>query len=164
MRSNPALTYIFCFLAAAAHGQTDHAAPNTVFVKTALGGIILGYDIDQSGTEGLLSEARVRADGSLDVAVETFDQITGKILKIVAQQTMTHNDAVTLGIFGNSVGLVELEESKGLFVTKRLYGTMNPVDSNQFTRSWIPPLTRNDVIIRDSAQPRIPKHGRACLP
>src|SRR5581483_9474119 len=57
------------------------AAP--VFVNTALGGFILGYDIDQTGTEGLLAEAQPLTDGRANVAVETFDQKTGKILKIV---------------------------------------------------------------------------------
>jgi len=34
-----------------AEAKTAKAAPGTVFVKTALGGFILGYNIDQNGTE-----------------------------------------------------------------------------------------------------------------
>lgn len=95
--------------AMAVQAQSVDAQPGTVFVNTAMGGFILGYDIDQNGTEGLLAESLNQPGGNFNVALETFDQKTGKILKIVSQQTNTHNDFVTLGIFGNSVGLVEFE-------------------------------------------------------
>jgi hypothetical protein len=136
-----------CFSGALASAQNTSAAPGTVFVKTALGGFILGYDIDQNGTEGLLSESLTLSDGNYNVATETFDQTTGKILKIVSQQTETHNDFVTFGIFGSSVGLVEQEKSRGLFVEKRVYGTLNPVSGNKLNGKWTPPLTKNQLII-----------------
>lgn len=133
--------------AMAVQAQSVDAQPGTVFVNTAMGGFILGYDIDQNGTEGLLAESLNQPGGNFNVALETFDQKTGKILKIVSQQTNTHNDFVTLGIFGNSVGLVEFEKSKGLFVNQRLYAMLNPLSSNRITAQWKPPLTANDLIL-----------------
>jgi len=125
--------------------------PGSVVVNTALGGFILGYDIDQTGTEGILSEALVLADGNANVAVETFDQKTGKIIKILAQQMDSKNDFVTLGIFGNSVALTEFEHVTNLFVDKRVYGISNPLNANKFTGKWTPPLPKADHIITGTA-------------
>jgi hypothetical protein len=141
------LICLFCLLAPAAQAQNANAAPETVFVQTALGGFILGYDIDQNGTEGALAEALTLPDGKHNVAVETFDQKTGKILKIIAQHNDTKNDFVALGIFGDSVGLIELEKVKGLFVDQRLYGLMDPLISHKITGKWTPPLTKNQLIL-----------------
>jgi hypothetical protein len=110
-------------------------------VHTAFGGDILGYDIERNGTEGILAEA-----GGSAVAVETFDQATGKILKVVTQQKNTNNDFVTSGIFGSNVGLVEEEISPGQFVNKRVYRTMNPINGGKFTGKWTPPFTKNDIV------------------
>ncbi|HUK42534.1 MAG TPA: hypothetical protein VLX11_15880, partial [Candidatus Acidoferrales bacterium] len=115
-------------------------------MNTALGGFILGYDIDQTGTEGLLAESLSLGDGRQNVAVETFDQKTGKILKVITQQSDTKNDFVTLGITGKSLGLVEFEHVSNLFVDKRLYGMINPLNGNKFTRRWTPPLKKDDII------------------
>ena len=142
-----ALICLSCVLGTAAQAQSANAAPATVFVHTAFGGFILGYDIDQRGSIGLLSEALTLSDGKHDVAVETFDPRTGKILKIITRQTETQNDFVTFGIFGNNVGLVEYEEVKHIFVDKRLYVTMDPVKANKVTGTWTPALTKDELII-----------------
>ncbi len=141
-----ALLVLLSLLGTLASAQAAKPSPAT-FVKTALGGFILGYDIDQNGSEGLLSESLTLSDGNFNVATETFDQTTGKILKIISQQTETKNDFVTLGIFGTSVGLVEQEKSKGIFVDKRVYGTMNPLSGNKLTGRWTPAFTKNQLII-----------------
>ena len=138
------LSFFGSGIAAAQDGQ---AATGAVFVHTALGGFILGYDIDRNGTEGLLAESLNVSGGNFDVAVETFDQKTGKILKVINEQKATKNDFVTFGIFGTSVGLVEEELSKGIFVDKRVYGTINPVSGNKFSGKWTPPFTKNDIIL-----------------
>jgi hypothetical protein len=135
------------FFASPAHGQRVKPDAGTVFVNTALGGFILGYDIDQSGTEGILAEALTLNDGRHTVAVETFDQRTGKILKILAQQTDSNNDFVALGVYGNGVGLIEFEKVSGHIVSQRLYGTVNPLKSNHLSGTWTPPLTTNQFIL-----------------
>ncbi|MBZ5718857.1 MAG: hypothetical protein LAO03_00605 [Acidobacteriia bacterium] len=138
----------FCLvLVSVTQAQKVRLAPGTVFVHTALGGFILGYDIDSNGTEGVLAEAVSLPDGNFDVAVETFDQSTGMILKMVKQLTETQNDFVALGIFGNNVGLIEFEKVKGGFVNQRVYGTMNPVNSGKITGMWTPPLQKGDLIL-----------------
>ena len=114
--------------------------PGQTVVHTALGGFILGYDIDQTGTEGILSEALTRADGRADVAVETFDQHTGAIIKVLRQELDSKNDYVTLGIFGNHVALTEFEHVKTLFVDKRRYLLSDPIDANAITGKWTPPF------------------------
>lgn len=73
---------------AAPASETNGPSPNkTVLVHPKLGGFILGYDIDQNGTEGLLSEYVTLQDGNNDVATEVFDQKTGKILKVIAEKS-----------------------------------------------------------------------------
>jgi hypothetical protein len=126
--------------------------PGSVVVHTALGGFILGYDIDATGDEGILSEARTNADGTYDVAVETFSQKTGKILKIVKKQLNSTNDYSTLGIFGSAVALTVYEKSKDIFVDKRIYELTDPVDAHTFTGQWTPPFNSSaDHIISGAA-------------
>src|SRR5580704_7191088 len=102
--------------------------PGNVVVHSALGGFILGYDVDQTGTEGILSEAVPLSDGNANVAVETFDQKTGKIIKIIDELQNSKDDFVTFGVFGNHVGLTEFEHVTTLYVDKRIYGVSNPLD------------------------------------
>jgi hypothetical protein len=141
-----------CVAAPAQASGNAPAGPGNVTVHSALGGFILGYDIDQTGTEGILSEAFALPGGKANVAVETFDQKTGKLVKILQQQANTKNDFVTLGIFGNSVGLTEFEHVTNLFVDKRLYGLSNPLASNKITGKWTPPFqAANNIISSMSA-------------
>lgn len=135
-----ALLCVIFISASLASAQNSKAGLGPV-LHTKFGGFILGYDIDSTGTQGILAEA-----GGAAVAVETFDQATGKILKVVTQMTGTHNDFVAFGIFGNSVGLVEEEISPGIFVTKRIYKTLNPLNGGKLTGSWTPPFTKNDIV------------------
>jgi hypothetical protein len=124
---------------------TAHAQSGPV-VHTALGGFILGYDIDRNGTEGILCEALTLPDGKHDVAVETFDQDTGAIIKVVRKLLHSNNDFAALGVVGNGVGLVEFEHVSNIFVDQRRYVTIDPLTANTFTGGWSPPLTVNDII------------------
>ncbi len=126
----------------AMHSQVG---PGKVIVHSKFGGQIFGFDIDQNGSEGLLSEAVAQSSGTL-AAVETFDQATGKILKVVAK-TQTSDDFITLGIVGTSVGLVEHEHVKGIYVVKRTYPTLNPLESNQLSGTWTPPIGSQHIIM-----------------
>jgi hypothetical protein len=135
-----------CLIVLPLFGQVPSIGPGTAIVHTQFGGEIYGFDIDQSGTEGLLSESILLANGNLLAAVETFDQATGKIIKVVAE-TQTQDDFVTLGIVGNSVGLVDHEHVKGLFVVKRTFNTLNPLDANKITGTWTPPIGTEHLIM-----------------
>jgi len=114
--------------------DVDHAAPaGGLIVHPQFGGQILGYDIDPGGTEGLLSEYVDLPNGTVLAATETFDQSTGKIIKVVAQ-TQTQDDFVTLGVFGK-LGLV-LHQHAG----QNRFPVLKPLDSNRFNARWTPPI------------------------
>jgi len=132
----------------AAFGQTtelessDPPGVGKVLVHSKFGGQIFGFDIDQNGTEGVLSEAL----GSVNAAVETFDQKTGKILKVVIK-TETQDDFITMGVVGTSVGVVEREHVSGGFVVKRTFHLLNPLDVNKFNGLWTPPIGSQHIIM-----------------
>src|SRR5208283_798973 len=139
---------VLLFCSAVAFGQTNEfqtdssAGAGQILVHSQFGGQIFGFDIDQNGTEGLLSEAKTFSNGNVLAAVETFDQTTGKILKVVALTPPIYpdDDFITLGVVVNSVGLVEHEHVQRGFVVQRTFNILNPLDSNSFTGSWTPPI------------------------
>jgi hypothetical protein len=118
----------------------------SVIVHSRFGGQIFGFDIDQNGTEGVLSESRLLSNGNILAAVETFDQATGAILKVIAK-TETQDDFLTLGVVGNSVGLVERERVRGEFVRRRTFSTLDPLSSNMVTGFWTPPIGSQHIIM-----------------
>jgi hypothetical protein len=107
-----------------------------VIVTPKFGGQILGYAIDPSGTEGVLSEFVNQPNGSVLAATETFSQSTGKILNVVAK-TDTQDDFDTEGVFGRT-GLI-LHQHAG----KNLFEIMNPLEQNKFNGTWKPPIMPN---------------------
>ena len=133
------------------------AGPGSVIVHSKFGGQIFGFDIDQNGTEGVLSESRIV--GSQDMAaVETFDQATGTIIKVV-KKILSKDDFVTFGVTGTSTGLVEREDVKTLYVSKRVYEELSPLDANRFTGTWQPPLTKKDIMLSVSRTQGVPTTG-----
>src|ERR1700722_12815243 len=109
-----ALVGLFCAVPTLSIGQAGESQPNPsaeagpIIVHSKFGGQIFGFDIDQNGTEGVLSESKTLSNGNVLAAVETFDQKSGKILKVVSK-TETQDDFLTLGIAGTNLGLVERE-------------------------------------------------------
>jgi hypothetical protein len=154
--SSSASHAFFCLIALlfsviAVFGQTNEFQPDSsagagkLRVHSKFGGQIFGFDIDQNGTEGVLSEAQTLANGNVLAAVETFDQKTGKILKVVTK-TETQDDFVTLGIVGTSVGLIEHEHVVSFLHVKRTFHVLNPLDLNRFTGIWTPPIGTQHLI------------------
>jgi hypothetical protein len=129
--------------------------PEKTLVHSKFGGQIFGFDIDQNGTEGVLSESQLLSNGNVLAAVETFDQKTGQILSVVSK-TETQDDFLTMGIAGTSVGLIEREHVTGGFVTKRIYEELNPLSMNKFTGMWAPPLKADEIILGVSRNQGIP--------
>src|ERR1051326_6931909 len=80
------------------------AGPNGTVVHSALGGEILGYDVDRNGTVGILAEYVSLGDGKNNVALETFDQQTGNTIKVVREIDDTYNDFVAYPVVGKGVG------------------------------------------------------------
>ena len=124
---------------ATADSQIDNhdASPKAPLIVTPkFGGQILGYAIDPSGTEGVLSESVTQTNGNNLAATETFSQSTGKILNVVAK-TDSQDDFVTEGVFG-STALI-LHQHSG----KNFYEIMNPLEQNKFNGTWKPPIKPN---------------------
>jgi hypothetical protein len=137
------LLCLCCLTASFAAGQDTESEPvggKVVVVQDKFGGQIFGYDIDRNGTEGMLSEIVGLSDGNLMLATETFDQKTGKIIKVVHKKTETQDNFITLGIEGSHVGLEEVEHVKGIFVDKLTFDTINPLNGNKLTAPWTPPI------------------------
>ncbi len=143
------MRYFRCFITAALpamlcvapiQGVAQSEVPSTpVIVHSKFGGQIFGFDIDQNGTEGVLTEALDLSNGDVLAAVETFDQKTGKILKVLTK-TETQDDFLTLGVVGASVGLIEHEHEVKLLDVQRTFQTINPLSGNALTGKWTPPL------------------------
>ena len=142
-------------ISAFAQGQSPEPAAGTVIVHSHFGGQIFGFDIDQNGSEGLLTEAQTLSNGNTLNAVETFDQKTGKILQVVTKTTTKDQD-VTLGVVNNSAGLVEHDHVTGIYVTSRTYRVLNPLSANKFTGTWTPNLAKDDIINQVSRNQSVP--------
>jgi hypothetical protein len=141
---------LFFALSTLAVAQSDAFQPNSaagagIIVHSKFGGQIFGWDIDQSGTEGILSEALLQSNGNELAAVETFDQTTGKILKVVSE-TDDQDDFVTEGVVGSSVGVVEHEHEISLFNVQRTFEVIHPLTTNKVTGKWTPPIGTEHLI------------------
>jgi hypothetical protein len=144
-----ALLGLLSFASTLSLAQSDEAQANpagTIIVHSKFGGQIFGFDIDQNGTEGVLSEAKDLTNGNVLAAIETFDQTTGKILKVVAE-TETQDDFVTEGVAGTSVGLVEHEHQITFLHVQRTFETINPLSGNKITGKWTPPIGTQHLIM-----------------
>jgi hypothetical protein len=114
-----------------------------VIIHGVLGGLIFGFEIDPFGSEGLLCEALINSDGTITAAVETFDQTTGRILRLL-KRIDSQDDLVALGI-GGSVGLIEHEQVMGFHV-RRSFQLINPLSGNRITGPWRPAIGQQRII------------------
>jgi hypothetical protein len=142
---------LFCTVSTFGFGQAGEAKANpaagagSVIVHSKFGGQIFGFDIDQNGAEGVLSESKPLSNGNFLAAVETFDQTTGKILAVVTE-TQTQDDFITLGVVGNSVGLFEHEHVISFLNVQRTFDVINPLKGNKITGRWTPPIGTQHLI------------------
>ena len=119
--------------------------PTGVIVQSQFGGQIFGFDIDQASNEGILCEAQTLDNGRTHAAVETFDQTTGAIIRVV-RETQGRDDFVTLGVVGNSVGLVEREHIVSFLNVVRTFQVLDPLRHNRFTGTWTPPVGTDHLV------------------
>jgi hypothetical protein len=126
-------------IVAAQRNEPQSNPPAPVIVHSKFGGQIFGFDIDQNGSEGVLTEAQTLNNGNVDAAVETFDQKTGKILSVLTR-TQTMDDFLTLGVVGTSVGLVEHEHVISFLNVQRTFNVINPLSGNKISGKWTPPI------------------------
>jgi len=142
-------TVALCFICVAAAQQVQLSPGKTVNVQDKFGGQIFGYGLDAGGTEGMLSEIVLLNDGNLLNATETFDQKTGKILKVVHKKTETQDNLLTRGVLANHIGIEEHDHVQGIFVVKRTHGLLNPLDGNKITAKWTPPIDDKTHLLED---------------
>ena len=90
-----------------------NAGPGDVIVRGKFGGNIFGFEVDPNGTEGLLCEAVGNPDGTVTAAVETFNQATGRIIRVLSKSA-SQDDFIAWSVAG-SIGLYEREHVKGIF-------------------------------------------------
>ena len=132
-----ALCSLTCLAAAQTAPTRRPKGPGKIVVRPKFGGEFSGYDIDQNGTEGVLAELKFLNNGNFLSAVETFDQKTGKILKVI-RKTETQDDDIVIGIVGTSTAIV-LHEHSAPHGAERSYHLISPLDANKYTGLWQPP-------------------------
>jgi hypothetical protein len=110
-------------------------------VSSQFGGEIFGWDIDQNGDDGVLSETAFETSGKLINAIETFDQSTGKITKVVQKQQRLNADVepVVDAIAGSDVGIVDVERLLASDKRDDYFDLLNPVSGNTITGRTQPP-------------------------
>ena len=121
-----------------------NAGPGDVIVRGKLGGLIFGFEIDPNGTEGLLSEAVLNNDGTVSARVETFNQATGQIIRVLAR-TESQDDFIAWTVAG-SVGLIEREKVKGLFNINRTFHIIDPLSGDKINGDWTPPISSKQIV------------------
>jgi hypothetical protein len=93
-------------------GGQRHTVGLGPVVTSQFGGEIFGWDIDQNGNDGLLTETVL---GSQVInAIETFDESTGKITKVVqkVQRPNANVEPVVDAIAGSDAGIVDVERQE----------------------------------------------------
>lgn len=115
-------------------------------LTTKDGGQIFGFDIDQTGEDGVLASAKDASGGGFQVSVEVFDQDSGKIVKSIAKETGEKNSYAVDGVAAGDVALItHFITPKGTIFAKRKYQTMSPVGLHKLNGEWTPPLKNIDV-------------------
>ena len=142
-----ALCSLTCLAAAQTAPTRSPKGPGKIVVRPKFGGQIAGYDIDQNGTEGVLSEQATLKNGDTLSAVETFDQKTGKIVKVIRKGVTQYDDDIVIGIVGTSTAIV-VHEHAVAHGAVRTYHLISPLDANKYTGLWHPPHfdDNNDIV------------------
>ena len=142
-----ALCSLTCLAAAQTAPTQRPKGPGKIVVRPKFGGQIAGYDIDQNGTEGVLSEQATLKNGNILSAVETFDQKTGKILTVIRKGVTQFDDDIVIGIVGTSTAIV-VHEHAVAHGAVRTYHLISPLDANKYTGLWHPPHfdDNNDIV------------------
>ena len=116
-------------------------------LRTSDGGQIFGFDIDQNGSDGMLTSAT-----QSQISVETFNTTTGKITKtfavITGEKVINGDDYVADGIFDGDIGLIDFQKAgiPGKTPTKDTYRLLNPVTKNRLNGHWSPSIPLFNVL------------------
>lgn len=128
------------------HLVNGHRMGLGAVLSTSDGGQVFGWDIDETGADGVLASAQDVEKG-VRVSMQTFDQTTGAITGTFARDSGPKNSYGVDGVFAGDVALVtHYVVPRGSIYAKRLYEVMNPVTGEEFTGSWAPPVKDFDVL------------------
>jgi hypothetical protein len=111
-------------------------------VTSKFGGQIFGWAIDENGTDGVLTEVTPPSGSPFTSVVETFDQTTGKITKVVRKQSGGPSGGRELfvdAILANDVGLIDDERRHVGRPLRDVYYLMAPVSGKKITGTWTRP-------------------------
>ena len=108
-------------------------------LTTRDGGQIFGFDINQTGDDGVLESTDLNQQVPAN-SIETFDQNTGKIVRSFAKSQGEENSYEMVGIFAGDVALITRFVPYQGIISKEKYSVMNPVTANKFTGAWKPPV------------------------
>jgi hypothetical protein len=93
---------------------------------------------NENGTDGFFTEAPL--DGyTLISTIETFEQASGKIVKVVARQRSKHenHELVADAILASDVGLIDDQRAfVRQHIRRDIYDVMAPVSKNKLTGTW----------------------------
>jgi hypothetical protein len=135
----------------AAHHERSHATHQVglgAVFTTPDGGQIFGFDVDRNGSDAIYDSSV--SSGIADTSsVGTFDQNTGKVIKIVktVHSPKGNDEVVTFGIVGADVGFVDDEQVHLDPVTRHdLFDLLNPVSGNKITAHWLPPHAKGNIL------------------
>jgi len=111
-------------------------------VTSKFGGQIFGWAIDENGTDGVLTEVTPPSGSPFTSVVETFDQTTGKITKVVRKQSGGPSGGRELfvdAILANDAGLIDDERRHVGRALRDVYYVMAPVSGKKITGTWTRP-------------------------
>jgi hypothetical protein len=112
--------------------RLHHSVGLGKLLATKDGGQIFGFDIDRTGSDGVLATAS---------DVETFDQNTATITKTLPKKLPPGTSYSVDAILAGDVALVtRYVVPKGQIFAKRFYDVMNPVTKGRFTNVWTSPI------------------------
>jgi hypothetical protein len=116
------------------------------------GGPIIGWAIDENGTDGVLTEV-TRISTPYRSIVETFDQATAQIVKVVREQNSGpkgNRELAVRGILADDVGLIDDELRHEGKTFRDVYDVMVPVTGNSISGTWKQPPGK-DFLLYDIA-------------
>jgi hypothetical protein len=121
-------------------------------LTSRFGGPIYGWAIDENGNDGVLTEVTPPSGDPYTSVVETFDQSSAQIVKVVRKQksSPSGNDELFVdAIAANDVGLID-DENDQSGERDDTYYVMAPVSKNKITGTWSRP-SGNGFLIFDMA-------------
>ena len=126
----------------AAQPFAHHAVGPGLTVTSKFGGQIFGWAIDENGIDGVLTEVTPPSGSPFTSVVETFDQTTGKITKVVRKQSGGPSGGRELfvdAILANDAGLIDDERRHVGRALRDVYYVMAPVSGKKITGTWTRP-------------------------